>query len=618
MRLRRIGSYLSASDPLVRQPWVVPALLGLGILVAERAAALFGASSALLALGTVLVAPGAAASPLLPKEFAGLATRVAITPPLSLMLSSILLVSMGATGVPLNSNTVWAGLFALVLAAVLLSALLRGTRESAGVTGLEVGYLIVLAAALCAMLAFQTRLVQDGLFSGEDWGKYMLYINEIVRHHSLDLTNPFWMQGVPFRDDPGAPALGAGYLLLCDCATASSLPIIWLFSLCVALAIFAAARVLWGLRAAAVATVVYAVTPMTFDMLAWYGLANTLALVFLPLCMAAVGMMLRGDESWCWSVLLGLGLVAMGAAHRLSLLLTLVALAFIFVIFVFIRAVPTIILTARTAILGLIVGAGVIVDGVDRASGGHGVQTYSAYAVTRIKWSFVVRDLTWPFLIAGLAGLTLLAIRAMRRNDGAAVVPVMFALALLAVGYSWLVHIPVAYGRITFYLPVVLALAVGAASGWLRAPLALLIVVGVVITMAIQTDRLIPGFRGFYSYATPAALHGLSHVEATTTRRDTIVTDACWAFLSEWLLQRRTLAALDRSQILFAEELAPAQRARRILDGGRDGSRLARTLGVRYALVDPRCTHDTGVPYAPPKAGRPVFLSDRLVVLDLG
>ena len=47
------------------------------------------------------------------------------------------------------------------------------------------------------------------------------------------------------------------------------------------------------------------------------------------------------------------------------------------------------------------------------------------------------------------------------------------------------------------------------------------------------------------------------------------------------------------------------------------GKRLARQSHVRFALVDPQCTYQTGDAYGPPKIGRLVFASTRLLVLEL-
>ena len=113
------------------------------------------------------------------------------------------------------------------------------------------------------------------------------------------------------------------------------------------------------------------------------------------------------------------------------------------------------------------------------------------------------------------------------------------------------------------------------------------------------------------------SLSGLGYVEDRVGPRDVVVTDTCWGFLAGWLLQRPVLAAQDSSLILPKSEIAPAKTAARILYGGRAGSEIAQRLGVRYALVDPLCTHQTGLPVRPPDIGTPVFASTHLVVLSL-
>src|SRR3712207_9548188 len=41
-----------------------------------------------------------------------------------------------------------------------------------------------------------------------------LPIYEIRRHGALLIDNPYWMLGVPFREDPGVPALYGAYLAM--------------------------------------------------------------------------------------------------------------------------------------------------------------------------------------------------------------------------------------------------------------------------------------------------------------------------------------------------------------------------------------------------------------------
>jgi hypothetical protein len=445
----------------------------------------------------------------------------------------------------------------------------------------------------------------------------MLYASEITKHHSLDLQNPFWMQGLPFRDDPGAPTLIASYLLLGKSAVASALPMIWVFSLAAALSVFVAARVLWGAGAGLIAASLYAVTPMNFDMVSWYGLANVLALVYLPLSVAAIGLMLRGGSEWSCVALLAITVVAIAAAHRLTFLFTAITLALVFFAGVALSPRKTLVLATRTTVLALVLGAGVFVDGMRRTTGAHGLQAHNAYDVTRIQWRFVARDLSWAVLICGALAIVLLVVSLLLRRDNADVILIALALAVLILGYSWIVHFPVAYIRATYYLPLTLTLAIASVLRNVRFALLGFLVLALVINTATRTDALIPNVREFYSYVTPQSLRGLGHLEAATKPKETVVTDGCWAFLAEWLLQRPTLAALDRSQILFAEELKPARQAHEILYEGHSGLLLARHLGIRYALVDPKCTHATGATYDPPAVGRPLYLSKRLVVLDL-
>jgi hypothetical protein len=189
-------------------------------------------------------------------------------------------------------------------------------------------------------------------------------------------------------------------------------------------------------------------------------------------------------------------------------------------------------------------------------------------------------------------------------------------LAIFGLSYAWLVHVPTVYYRASYYLPLVLAAAVGVAWSGLFSRLAVA-AVAVIVVVAFQARDLTPEYRDFYGYANRGSLAGLDYAKTLAKPDDVLVTDTCWGFLSTWLLQQPVLAALDPAQILPKSEVAPAATARRILYGGNAGTRLARRVGARFAIVDPQCTHANGVPVAPPDAGRPIFASTRLVVLDL-
>ena len=47
---------------------------------------------------------------------------------------------------------------------------------------------------------------------GNDWAKYLLYADEITAQGTLLIDNPYWMLGVPFREDPAVPALYGSFL----------------------------------------------------------------------------------------------------------------------------------------------------------------------------------------------------------------------------------------------------------------------------------------------------------------------------------------------------------------------------------------------------------------------
>jgi hypothetical protein len=55
-----------------------------------------------------------------------------------------------------------------------------------------------------------------------------------------------------------------------------------------------------------------------------------------------------------------------------------------------------------------------------------------------------------------------------------------------------------------------------------------------------------------------------------------------------------------------------------VLDGTARGRAIAERHGIRYALVDPTCVDATARAIEPPQVGRPVFVSQRLVVLRIG
>ena len=228
----------------------------------------------------------------------------------------------------------------------------------------------------------------------------------------------------------------------------------------------------------------------------------------------------------------------------------------------------------------------------------------------------MARDLTWPFVAASALGLLLSLIRA-RRDPGVRILVGVLAL-VAALAYAWVVHLPLAYLRMAYYLPVVLVPLVAVAALSLVRP-ARTLAAGAALSIAIGAIAWgqAANVKRFYAFANPSSLRGLDALAARLRPGEVVATDRCWSFLGTWLLHTRTLPALDPQDIQPKAELPLARRAHAILDGTAAGRREARALRIRYLLTDPTCTDARGRPLSPPRVGTPVYVSDRLVVLRL-
>jgi hypothetical protein len=204
-------------------------------------------------------------------------------------------------------------------------------------------------------------------------------------------------------------------------------------------------------------------------------------------------------------------------------------------------------------------------------------------------------------------------------RDRRTLVPVLSLLAVVAaLGYSWIVELPLHYTRMAYYLPLALIALIGAAAGSARRPapagaVALALAAATAIAAWSQTDNV----RRFYQFADDASERGLGYVSAALRPDEVVVTDRCWSFLGTWLLRTRTLPALDPADIQPKAEVRFARQAHAVLDDTTRGKAIADRLGIRFALVDPTCVDATGRAIEAPQVGRPVFVSQRLVVLRL-
>jgi hypothetical protein len=423
--------------------------------------------------------------------------------------------------------------------------------------------------------------------------------------------------GHVFAQDPAVPALYASFLRMTDLPTAVVQHGIWVFAVMGTLSMFAFVRSLWGAPAAVAAAVLWSVLPINHDLIGWHGLANTAALALLPLVLLYLGTLLRGALSWFEAGGLGLLLVAVASIHRLSLLvcagIVVVSLAAGLVASDR-RAVVS--GAARTGLFALVLCPGVVYDILTRRDDLGGLQSHTAYLTTKVDLELLVRDLTVAFTVAAGAGLAWLLVR---RHGDRALIPVLATLVvLIALAYSWLVEFPVAYLRMAYFLPLAAVpfVAVGTFTGMpLRLSAGILVVlVAVIVPFAWKQAR---DVRTFYEFANDTSLRGADLVASRIRPGEAVATDRCWGFLAAWLVHAPTLAGLDPPDILPMSEVAPARRARTILRGGPAGRRIAERENVRYLMVDPGCTDARGRLPRPPRIGRPLFVSDRLVVLEL-
>lgn len=591
------------------------ALSAAGLVALEAGIGALGGGFPALSAVVLLMAPGLALVPLLPNPItqSRIAT-LAAAPALGFAATSVALVSVASAGAPLTATVTRAVVASLVVVGFL--AFRGGEPEGSSREGAALGAAGLFAAVL-AGIVLQERVIGGSPVPGNDWAKYALYADEVRRHGRLLIDNPYWMLGVPFREEPGVPALYGAFLAMGGGPAASVAHGIWGFALAVVASTFAWVRMAWGPRAATLAAALVAVMPISHDILGWHGLANLAALALLPVALAYATALLRDGLAPATAAGFALVLVALAGSHRLTTLVAALAVALVAAIGLVGRERGR---TGRglawTAGAAALLGGGVAADLIARSRTFGGTQSYTAYLATKVDLDLVARDLTFPLTAVAVAAVAFAASR--WTKEPAVRVPLCLLAATAALAYAWVVHVPVAYFRMAYYLPVALAPLVAAAFVALPArrlaaagAAALVVTVGVIAWP--QADHV----RQFYAFADRSSLRGLDAVAAELRPGEVVATDRCWSFLATWLLRTRVLPALEPADIQPKAEAAVAAQARALLDGTPAGLRRARELGVRYVLVDPTCTDTRGRPMAPPRVGEARYVSERLAVLAL-
>jgi hypothetical protein len=608
-----------------------PAVAALVLVLVEALLALAGVRSTPLSAAVLVLAPGLALQRQLPREL-GVVGRWAIVPILGCAAASVLVISATTLGVPVTGTAVRLLLLVAAVAGILAArrwAVPAPVPLRAGRAPLAVAAALV--AIVCAGVALQSRVIGGDPVPGTDWGHYLLYPSEVARQHSLVIENPYWMLGGRrFRDDPGLGALYGSVLVMADAPASSLAHGIWLFAILAIVSVFLFASALGGPVAGLIAAAVYAAIPMNQTILGWHGLGNIYGLALLPLALVPAAWALWGRVDRRMEALLALAFVALAAAHRLTFLVACLSLLIAGVLGLALapRRRDLLVFGLRSAAIAIPLSLLVVIDLYRRSEDAGGVQDYSVYLRTKVDVGLSISDLTVPVAVLGV--LALLVLLARVRADRALLTLYGLAAGTLVLAYGWVIHLPTVYYRMVYFLPLVLAPAIGVALA--RLPLverlrpmrrlapAVVGVVAVVLfvaTAAVAYDRG-PGVRAFYLWASHASLKGIDEVGRRTGPRDAVVTDRCWSFLAPWLLQRPVLAGIDPADILPAWEARPAAVARAILYGRPELARmLARRVRVRYAMLNPGCASDETHALRLPSIGTPIYESTRLVVLDL-
>jgi hypothetical protein len=319
-----------------------------------------------------------------------------------------------------------------------------------------------------------------------------------------------------------------------------------------------------------------------------------------------------------WGWLFVVSYVCLLGAHRLSFFIGTAALGVV--------ALVALAGNRRQAPRGLVLlGLPVLLLAIPtvmdlRSRGGGGYQSYKAYLLTKLDWSFVLRDLSWFAVALGAAALALV-LRAKPFGKLETWLPIGLLVAVIAYGYSWVLHVPGFYNRASYYLPVVLALVLAAGT-----PLALravptrivvaVFVVALTLTGASAASRAGEA-RDFYRIADRAALRGIAYLKPLLQPGDVVVTDRCWSFMGAWLVHVPMIAAMDPEDIGPAAEVPLAREARAIFRGGPAGRATARRVRARWLLQDPSCPAARRPQLNPPAYAQARFLSYRLAIYRL-
>ena len=487
-----------------------PLAVGAGVIVALEALLGSAGASAAAVAGSARARPGLALAPLLPARVKENSLSVlAAAPVLGIAAASVLLITLASAGISLDPTAIRLALASVVAVGLLLpwpeAARPPGRADWPAAAGLALRW------PLGAVL--QQRVIGGEPIPGNDWAKYLLYGDEVAAHGELLITNPFWMLGVPFREDPGVPALLAPSLSLTGEPASTLSHGIWVFAIASILGVFAFARAFWGELAAS--------SPPASGPCCRSRTTSSPGTGAEPrgdLPPHAGARLRRGpDRRRPWpgrAAGLGLLLVALAATHRLTALVGRWPSWWRSPGLRRRRARPPQAHAARR---------GIHLAGGPRVEPGGGLRPRRARAHVRrdaglprlsakVNLGPVVGDLSVIFTVMAVAALVL-AVRLAGRDRAVATLLSLLAV-VIALAYAWIFEIPTAYFRMAL-LPLALvplvALALVRLLDARRAAIA-----GAVASVAIAGFAWVQGanVRDFYAFTNTASLRGLDAVSA--------------------------------------------------------------------------------------------------------
>jgi hypothetical protein len=581
----------------------------------------------------LVLACGLAVLPFLPGALDALSVRIAALPVLGVAAFSILLTTVSLVGIPLTEVSIRVTVVVLVAGLVLLrSTLLHEPHEAVHRTSAaREGFVVAALAALC-LLSFASAwdVLEPYPPPGSDWAYYLLYADEVAAQERLLIDDPY--AGADDTVFSVQPAVGAlyGSMLGLDGVTSESLSSgLAVISALAVLAVFAAVAGLWGSGAGLLAGVAYAVAPIRLDPMYWHGLGTTLALALIPVVTLAVGLVYRGHRDLRTVALLGLGLAGLASAHSASAAVVavflLVVIAIDVVSFVAQRRGRRSVGrwwaegVTRPVLAGIavacVLGAAVIVHLQLQAANLGRPVSYRAFDSEWIDAATIRGYYSLPLLLLAAASLVLVLSKRELRGDRALLAVAALAIAAVVVSQLWRLHIAFEYRRTVYYLAIALVAVVGIAWLRIRGSWWLIAVWGAVLLYVAHSSI---GFRLPQRLVDERPSRSATIDAIATLRGDIepgqlLVTDGCLGVRVPYVLRTRTLVAAEDWQAGFRNLLPSVRQARTILEGGRAGRGLAESLGVRYAVLDPRCTPDA----AEALSATVRYRSDELLIIEL-